>query len=102
VGDTLMNSYLIVASIIFCIGALGVIIRKNLIVIFMSLELMFNAANLGLVAVSNVLNLISGDIFVIFVMVVAAAEAAIALGIAVAFYREKGTVDIDKANELKN
>ncbi|MCL4428606.1 MAG: NADH-quinone oxidoreductase subunit NuoK [Deltaproteobacteria bacterium] len=97
-----MNSYLIVASIIFCIGALGVMIRKNLIVIFMSLELMFNAANLGFVAVSNRLNLISGDIFVIFVIVVAAAEAAIALSIAIAFYREKGTVDIDKANELKN
>ena len=97
-----MNNYLIVASMIFCIGALGVIIRKNLIVIFMSLELMFNAANLGFVAVSNRLNLISGDIFVIFVIVVAAAEAAIALGIAIAFYREKGTVDIDKANELKN
>jgi NADH-quinone oxidoreductase subunit K len=80
---------------------LGVLMRKNLIVIFMSLELMFNAANLGFVAVSNYLNLIDGDIFVIFVMVVAAAEAAIALGIAVAFYREKGTVDIDKANELK-
>ncbi|MCL4542198.1 MAG: NADH-quinone oxidoreductase subunit NuoK [Deltaproteobacteria bacterium] len=96
-----VNGYLIVASIIFCIGALGVLMRKNLIVVFMSLELMFNAANLGLVAVSSYLNLIDGDIFVIFVMVVAAAEAAIALGIAVAFYREKGTVDIDKANELK-
>lgn len=96
-----VNGYLIVAGMIFCIGALGVLIRKNLIVIFMSLELMFNAANLGFVAVSNYLNLIDGDIFVIFVMVVAAAEAAIALGIAVAFYREKGTVDIDKANELK-
>ena len=97
-----MNNYLIVASAIFCIGALGVIIRKNIIVIFMSLELMFNAANLGFVAVSEHLNLISGDIFVIFVMVVAAAEAAVALGIAIAFYREKGTVNIDKANELKN
>ena len=97
-----MSNYLIIASIIFCIGALGVIIRKNLIVVFMSLELMFNAANLGFVAVSDHLNLISGDVFVIFVMVVAAAEAAIALGIAIAFYREKGTVDIDMANELKN
>ncbi|MCL4321426.1 MAG: NADH-quinone oxidoreductase subunit NuoK [Deltaproteobacteria bacterium] len=96
-----INGYLIVAGIIFCIGMLGVLMRKNLIVIFMSLELMFNAANLGFVAVSNYLNLIDGDIFVIFVMVVAAAEAAIALGIAVAFYREKGTVDIDKAQELK-
>ena len=96
-----INSYLIVAGIIFCIGMLGVLMRKNLIVIFMGLELMFNAANLGFVAVSNYLNLIDGDIFVIFVMVVAAAEAAIALGIAVAFYREKGTIDIDKANELK-
>jgi NADH-quinone oxidoreductase subunit K len=97
-----MNNYLIVAGIIFCIGALGVLMRKNLIIVFMSLELMFNAANLGLVAVSNRLNLISGDVFVIFVMVVAAAEAAVALGIIVAFYREKGTVDMDKANELKN
>jgi NADH-quinone oxidoreductase subunit K len=96
-----INGYLIIAGIIFCIGMLGVLMRKNLIVIFMSLELMFNAANLGFVAVSNYLNLIDGDIFVIFVMVVAAAEAAIALGIAVAFYREKATVDIDKANELK-
>ena len=97
-----MNNYLIVAGIIFCIGALGVLMRKNLIIVFMSLELMFNAANLGFVAVSNRLNLISGDVFVIFVMVVAAAEAAVALGIIVAFYREKGNVDMDKANELKN
>ena len=97
-----MNNYLIVAGIIFCIGALGVLMRKNLIIVFMSLELMFNATNLGFVAVSNRLNLISGDIFVIFVMVVAAAEAAVALGIIVAFYREKGTIDMDKANELKN
>lgn len=96
-----VNSYLIVAGILFSIGGLGVLIRKNLIVVFMSLELMFNAANLGFVAVSGYLNIISGDIFVIFVMVVAAAEAAIALGIAIAFYREKGTIDIDKANELK-
>ncbi len=96
-----VNDYLIVATIIFCIGALGVLIRKNLITIFLSLELMFNAANLGFVAVSEYLNLMSGDIFVIFIMVVAAAEAAILLGIAIAFYREKGTIDIDKANELK-
>ncbi|HEC24743.1 MAG TPA: NADH-quinone oxidoreductase subunit NuoK [bacterium] len=96
-----MNDYLIVASAIFCIGALGVLTRKNLIIIFMSLELMFNAANLGFVAVSDYLHLINGDIFVIFVMVVAAAEAAVALGIAIAFFREKGTIDIDKANELK-
>lgn len=97
-----MSNYLILATIIFTIGAAGVIIRKNLIVVFMSLELMFNSANLGFVAVSNALNLVSGDIFVIFVMVVAAAEAAVALGIAIAFYREKGTVDIDEASELKN
>jgi NADH-quinone oxidoreductase subunit K len=96
-----VNDYLIIAGIIFCIGGLGVLIRKNLIVVFMSLELMFNAANLGFVAVSNYLHLISGDIFVIFIMVVAAAEAAIALGIAIALYREKGTIDIDKFNELK-
>lgn len=96
-----INAYLIVAGVIFCIGIFGVLIRKNLIVIFMSLELMFNAANLGLVAVSNHLNLIDGDVFVIFVMVVAAAEAAIALGIAISFYRQKGTIDIDRANELK-
>ncbi len=97
-----MSNYLILATIIFTIGAAGVIIRKNLIVVFMSLELMFNSANLGFVAVSNALNLVSGDIFVIFVMVVAAAEAAVALGIAIAFYREKGTADIDEASELKN
>ena len=96
-----VNGYLIVAGVMFSIGGMGVLIRKNLIVIFMSLELMFNAANLGFVAVSDYLNIISGDIFVIFVMVVAAAEAAIALGIAIALYREKGTIDVDKANELK-
>lgn len=96
-----LNAYLTVAALIFSIGVLGVLIRKNLIVVFMSLELMFNAANLGFVAVSNYLNLLGGDIFVIFIMVVAAAEAAIALGIAVAMFRLKGTVDIDKFNELK-
>lgn len=97
-----MNEYLIVASVIFCIGALGVIIRKNLIVVFMSLELMFNAANLGFVAVSNYLNTVSGDIFVVFVMVVAAAEAAVALGLSIALFRENGNIDIDGVNELKN
>lgn len=97
-----LNDYLIVASIIFSIGALGVLIRRNLIVIYMGLELMFNAVSLGFVAISHYLHLIDGVIFVIFIMVVAAAESAIILGIAIALYRLKGTVDIDNFTELKH
>ncbi len=96
-----LNDYLIVAGVLFTIGVAGVLLRRNLIVVYMSLEIMFNAVNLGFVAVSNYLNLVDGVIFVIFIMVVAAAEAAIALGISIALFRVKGTIDIDSFDELK-
>ncbi len=89
------------AVILFCMGILGVILRKNAIVIFMSLELMFNAANLLFITFANQFQQVDGQIFVIFVMVVAAAEVAVGLAMIVAIFRGKLSVDIDQLTKLK-
>ncbi len=85
----------------FCIGILGFLLRKNAIVIFMCLELMFNAANLAFITFANQFQLIDGQVIVIFVMTVAAAEVAVGLALMVAIFRTKHTVDIDQMNSLK-
>jgi NADH-quinone oxidoreductase subunit K len=89
------------AVILFCIGIFGVLLRKNAIVIFMSLELMFNAANLLFITFANQFKLIDGQIFVIFVMTVAAAEVAVGLALMVTIFRTKQSIDIDHMNSLK-
>jgi len=96
-----LNYYLILAAIIFVIGALGVLTRRNAIIIFMSIEMMLNSVNLTFVAFAMYMGDTAGQIFVFFVMAVAAAEAAVGLAIVLALYRNKQTVYVDQVNVLK-
>jgi NADH-quinone oxidoreductase subunit K len=96
-----LNSYLVLSAILFAVGILGVMIRRNAIVIFMSIELMLNAVNLTLVAFARHLNSLDGHIFVFMVMAVAAAEVAVGLAIIVAIFRTKGTINADEMNLMK-
>jgi len=93
--------YLVLSAFMFIIGVIGVLIRRNAIVGFMSIELMLNSANLTLVAFSSYLGNSIGQLFVFFVMTVAAAEAAIGLAIIIAMFRNKKTLNIDEINILK-
>ena len=93
--------YVALSAVLFTIGALGVLIRRNAIVIFMSIELMLNAANLLFVAFARYHNAIEGQIFVFFVMTVAAAEVAVGLALIVAVFRSKQSINIDDVNSLK-
>jgi NADH-quinone oxidoreductase subunit K len=96
-----VSYYLVLSAILFSLGALGVLIRRNSLVIFMSIELMLNAANLAFVAFTRVYQTFSGQIFVFFVMAVAAAEVAVGLAMIVAIYRSRQTIDIDGMSSLK-
>lgn len=96
-----LEYYLALSGFIFVIGAIGVVTRRNAIIIFMSIELMLNAVNLTLVAFSSFLGNNDGQIFVFFIMAVAAAEAAIGLAIVLALFRNKQTVYVDEVNLLK-
>lgn len=93
--------YLILAGILFTIGALGVIARRNAIVVFMSLELMFNAANLVFIAFAAYHKVLFGQIFVFFIMAVAAAEVAVGLAIIVMIFRTKKSINVDEMDALK-
>jgi NADH-quinone oxidoreductase subunit K len=97
-----INYYIFLSLALFCIGVAGVLMRRNAIVIFMCVELMLNAVNLLLVAFSKLHNDPSAQIFVFFIMVVAAAEVAVGLAIIVMIYRNIRSVDIDILNRLKN
>ena len=92
---------LLLSAVLFCIGVVGVLVRRNAIVIFMSIELMLNAVNLTFVAFSRFLQSMDGQIFVFFVMAVATAEAAVGLAIILAIYRNRETVDVAELNLLK-
>ena len=102
-----LAKFLVIAAILFIIGVAGVLTRRNIIVIFMSIELILNAANLNFIAFSRYLletgnvNALAGQIFAVFVIVVAAAEAAIGLGIVIALYRNKETIWVDEIDLLK-
>ena len=96
-----VNYYLALAIILFTLGALGVLIRRNAIVVFMSVELMLNAANLAFVAFARYWQAVSGQIFVFFIMTVAAAEVAIGLALIVTIFRSKASIDVDQMNSLK-
>jgi NADH-quinone oxidoreductase subunit K len=96
-----LSAYLILSGILFTVGVIGFLVRRNLIVVFMSIELMLNAANLAFVAFSRYLNSMDGQIFVFFVMTVAAAEAAVGLAIILAVFRTKETVNADEINLMK-
>ena len=93
--------YTILSAALFIIGVIGVMVRRNIIIIFMSIELILNAVNINLVAYSNQLQNNIGQVFAIFVIAVAAAEAAVGLGIILAFYRNKETVNIDEMNVMR-
>jgi len=93
--------YLILSALLFTIGTVGVILKKNVISIFLCIELMLNAVNLSFVAFSSFLNQVHGQIFVFFVMVVAAAEAAVGLAIAIALHRNRATLNVDDADMMK-
>ncbi|MEJ5241459.1 MAG: NADH-quinone oxidoreductase subunit NuoK [Anaerolineales bacterium] len=93
--------YIALSAVLFTIGALGVLVRRNPLVIFMSIELMLNAANLAFVAFSRAFGVLSGQIFVFFVMTVAAAEVAVGLALIVAIFRTKHTINVDEMNTLK-
>lgn len=96
-----LHHYLLLSAMLFALGAIGVMFRRNLIVILMSLELMLNAVNLTFIAFSRYLGSIEGQVFVLFIMVVAAAEVAVGLAIAVAIFRQRGTVNINDINLMK-
>ncbi len=96
-----VSHYLTLALIMFFIGIVGVLVRRNALVVFMSLELMFNAANLVFVAFARQFGLLDGQITVFFVMTVAAAEVAIGLALMVAIFRTRHSIDIDQVNSLK-
>lgn len=96
-----VTSYFVLSAILFTIGALGVLIRRNAIVIFMSVELMLNAANLAFVAFSQLYDTLSGQVFVFFVITVAAAEVAVGLALIVAIFRTKQSIDVDDMSSLK-
>lgn len=100
-SNTTVTNYLILASILFAIGVMGVLVRRNIIIIFMSIELMLNAVNLLLVAFSVFHKDASGQVFVFFIMAVAAAEVTVGLAILVMIYRNTGSVDINSLNKLK-
>ncbi len=96
-----LSYYLVLSSIIFVIGLVGVLIRRNLIIILLSIELMFNAANVNFVAFSHYLQAITGQVFVFFVMTVAAAEVAIGLAIIIALYRGRATINVEEISLMK-
>ncbi len=93
--------YLILSGVLFTIGAVGMLTRRNAIILFMSIELMLNSVNLSLVSFASFMGDSAGQVFVFFVMAVAAAEAAIGLAIVLALFRNKQTVYVDKVNMLK-
>ena len=96
-----INFFLILALILFTIGLIGVLVRRNAIIVFMSIELMLNSVNLVFVSFSSFLGNLNGQIFVFFIMTVAAAEATIGLAIIIALYRNKDTINLDEINLLK-
>lgn len=102
-----LSKFLVIGALLFIIGMAGVLTRRNILIIFMSIELILNAANLNFIAFSRYLqdtgniNAVAGQVFTVFIIVVAAAEAAIGLGIVIALYRNKETIWVDEIDLLK-
>lgn len=96
-----LNWYLLLSALLFCIGLIGVLTKRNVIMVFLCLELMLNAANLSLVAFSHYLGNIEGQIFTIFNITVAAAEAVVGLAIVISLFRLRGIINVDEFNILK-
>jgi NADH-quinone oxidoreductase subunit K len=96
-----LHHYLVVSILMFCLGLLGVILRRNLLVMYMSLELMLNAANLALVSFSRFNNRLDGQVLVFFIITVAAAEVAVGLALIVALYRKRQSAHVEDLTSLK-
>ena len=96
-----LSYYLVLSAILFACGIVGFLLKRNIITIFMSIELMLNGVNLSFVAFASQWQSLSGHIFVFFVMVVAAAEAAVGLAIIISVYRTRETLNVDRVNLLK-
>lgn len=96
-----INSYLILSALLFAIGTIGVLTRRNAIVIFMCIELMLNAVNLTFIAFSRYLGNLDGQVFVFFVMTVAAAEAAVGLALMIAYFKNRESIDVEDMNMMK-
>lgn len=96
-----LSAYLIVSAILFSIGVTGVLIRRNPLIIFMSIELMLNAVNLSFVALSTYLDLADGQMFVFLVLTVAAAEVVVGLALIVSIFRSRRNIDVDEMNILR-
>lgn len=97
-----LSYYLALSAILFGLGVLGFLLKRSTIAIFMSIELMLNAVNLTFVTFSHGLHMISGQVYVFFVIVVAAAEAAVGLAIIIMVFRNRGTLNIERMDQLKN
>jgi len=97
-----LQHYLVVSVLLFCLGLLGVLVRRNVLVIYMSLELMLNAANLALVAFSRFNNNLNGQVIVFFIITLAASEVAVGLALIVALYRRRHTTHVEDLTALKN
>ena len=93
--------YMTVAAILFALGTYGVLTRRNAIVVYMCIELMLNSVNLTFIALSNHLQNMDGQVFVVFIMAVAGAEAAVGLALMITFYRNRESIDVDDLNLLK-
>lgn len=96
-----LNAYLILSTIIFFIGMLGVIRRKNLLMLFFSTEIMLNAVNIGLAAISKFHGDLTGQMFAFFIVAVAASEVAVGLGLLILLFKRKGTLDLDKITSMR-
>ncbi|MFB3895856.1 MAG: NADH-quinone oxidoreductase subunit NuoK [bacterium] len=96
-----ISYYLILSGILFAIGVLGVLLRRNILIIFMAIELMLNAVNLAFIAIARSLNSMDGQLMVFFVIAVAAAEVSVGLAIIITIFRNKESVDIDTMNLMK-
>jgi NADH-quinone oxidoreductase subunit K len=100
-GEITTTHYLVVAAALFAIGVIGVLTRRNVVIVLMSIELILNAAVLNLLAFSRLHGEVNGQVFAVFVITVAAAEAAVGLGILIAFFKNRETVNIDEVDLLK-
>ena len=96
-----LSAYIILSVILFAIGVVGVLIRRNLVIILLSIELIFNAANINFVAFAHYFQVITGQVFVFFVLTVVAAEVAVGLAIIIALYRGRATLNVEEFNLMK-
>ena len=96
-----VNHFIILSAILFSVGAVGMLVRRNPLIMFMSVELMLNAVNLAFVAFSRFLHILDGQVFVFLILTVAAAEVAVGLAIIVAVFRTRESVDVDEISDLK-